>query len=366
MKVNKIKFENFRNLIQSEIVPCEGVNIIYGDNAQGKTNLLETIWLFCGGHSFRNSKDNELIRWEKNFAKLEMDFFGQNRNQTAEINLTNNKKTVLINGVEKKSAAELIEKFCAVVFYPEHLNLIKKGPLERRKFLDSAICREKFKNASVLSKYNRILLQRNALLKDLESRPSLDEVINVWDFHLAACGAYLMLKRMDYIKALSQKAAYFHDGISEGSEKLEIRYIPSVSTVGFGDSLEEIGDKITDKYEDCILEDMKTKCTNFGPHRDDIEILINGKNVKMYGSQGQQRSAVISLKLAEAAVLEERMGEKPVILLDDVLSELDNSRRNFLLNKLDGYQVFITCCEKAENEKFENNKVFKIVNGEID
>lgn len=365
MRVERLKLENFRNIKSPELVPCGDVNILYGDNAQGKTNLLEAIWLFCGGHSFRRAKDSELINWEKKFAKIEMDFFGQERSQNAQINFSGNKKQVTVNGVEKKSAASLIEKFCAVVFFPEHLNLIKRGPSERRKFIDSAICREKLKNASIISKYNRILLQRNALLKDLEKRPVLDDVVSVWDFHLASCGAYIIKKRMEYIKLLSKQAEIFHYGISNGTEKLEIRYIPCVAGIKENDSLNDIGDKLVDKYESSILEDMKTRVTNFGPHRDDIEILINGKNTRIFGSQGQQRSAVLSMKLAEASVLEAKMGEKPVILLDDVLSELDNSRQSFLLNKLEGYQVFITCCESSEKEQPVNGRVFKINDGVI-
>ena len=167
MKVIALKFENYRNLKDNIISPCDGVNIIYGDNAQGKTNLLESLWFFCGGHSFRGSKDSEVINWDKNFAKIEMRFLGQEREQTAKILFKGGKKTVEINGVQKNSAAALIERFCAVVFSPEHLSLIKRGPGERRKFVDSAICREKLKNAVVLSKYNRILNQRNSLLKDI-------------------------------------------------------------------------------------------------------------------------------------------------------------------------------------------------------
>ena len=167
MKVIAVKFENYRNLKNEIIQPCDGVNIIYGDNAQGKTNLLEAIWLFCGGHSFRSAKDSEVIRWDENYARLEMRFFGQEREQKAKITFQNSKKSVEINGVEKKSAASLIEKYCAVVFSPEHLNLVKRGPSERRKFIDSAICREKLQNAVILSKYNRLLNQRNSLLKDI-------------------------------------------------------------------------------------------------------------------------------------------------------------------------------------------------------
>lgn len=364
MKVLAVKFENYRNLKNDIIQPCEGVNIIYGDNAQGKTNLLEAIWLFCGGHSFRSAKDSEVIRWEKNYARLEMRFFGQEREQTAKLMFTGNKKHLEINGVEKKSAAALIEKFCAVVFSPEHLNLIKRGPSQRRKFIDSAICREKLQNAVILSKFNRVLVQRNSLLKDIYKRPSLEDTLSVWDEPLILNGALLIKKRMDYVEMLSQRAKSYHDGISKNSENLEIKYISSLDAE-MSDSIDEIAEKFRKKLSDNRKDDIRTGVTNYGPHRDDIEILINGKNARAFGSQGQQRSAVLSLKLAEASVLKERMGEEPVILLDDVLSELDSKRQDFLLNELKGCQVFITCCEKSNKEQLKEGKIFLLKNGEV-
>ena len=364
MKVIAVKFENYRNLKNDIIQPCDGVNIIYGDNAQGKTNLLEAIWLFCGGHSFRSAKDSEVIRWDENYARLEMRFFGQEREQTAKLVFTGNKKQLEINGVEKKSAAALIEKFCAVVFSPEHLNLIKRGPSQRRKFIDSAICREKLQNAVILSKFNRVLVQRNSLLKDIYRRPSLEDTLSVWDEPLIQNGAMLIKKRMDYVEMLSQRAKNYHDGISKNSENLEIKYISSIDAE-MSDSTDEIAEKFRKKLNDNRNDDIRTGVTSFGPHRDDIEILINGKNARAFGSQGQQRSAVLSLKLAEASVLKERMGEEPVILLDDVLSELDSKRQDFLLNELKGCQVFITCCEKSNKEQLKEGKIFLLKNGEV-
>lgn len=364
MKVIALKFENYRNLKDNIIMPCDGVNIIYGDNAQGKTNLLESIWLFCGGHSFRSSKDSEVINWNSNCAKLEMRFLGQGREQTAKILFKGNKKQVEINGVEKKSAAALIERYCAVVFSPEHLNLIKRGPSERRKFVDSAICREKLKNAVILSKYNRILNQRNSLLKDIFKRPSLEETLEIWDEPLIKNGALLIKNRIEYINLLSKRAAVYHDGISKNSEKLKIAYISSCD-ITQNDSLDEIYYKLKNSIEKNRKEDIKTGFTNIGPHRDDIEIIINDRNAKAFASQGQQRSAVLSLKLAEANVLKERMGEQPIILLDDVLSELDSKRQDFLLNELLDFQVFITCCEKSNKEQLKKGKVFCLSNGEV-
>lgn len=364
MKVLALKVENFRNLKSDIIVPCGGVNIIYGKNAQGKTNLIEALWLFCGGHSFRSAKDNEVIKFGSQNAKIEMRFFGQEREQSARIVFLQNKKKVEINGVEKPSASALIEKFNAVVFSPEHLNLIKRGPSERRKFIDGAICREKLKNAVILSKFNRILVQRNSLLKDIYKRPSLEDTLAIWDEPLIKYGSMLIKQRLDYVKMLTEKAEFYHKGISKGKEVLKIRYVSSAE-IELDDSLELINQKLRNKFNDNKRDDIRTGVTNAGPHRDDIEILINGKNAKAFASQGQQRSAVLSLKLAEATVLKEKMGEEPVILLDDVLSEIDSERQDFLLNEIRDCQVFITCCEKSNKEQLKEGKIFQVESGEI-
>lgn len=204
----------------------------------------------------------------------------------------------------------------------------KKRSGERRKFIDSAICREKLKNAVVLSKYNRILNQRNSLLKDIYRRPSLADTLPVWDEPLLKSGAVLVKNRIDYVKMLSNRAVEYHNGISKGKEELKIRYVSGYEA-SENDTVGEIYEKLKCKLEKHKSDDIRTGFTNYGPHRDDIEIIINGKNARAFASQGQQRSAVLSLKLAEASVLRERMGEEPVILLDDVLSELDAKRQDF-------------------------------------
>ncbi len=347
-----------------DISPCEGVNVIYGDNAQGKTNIIEALWFFCGGHSFRTSHDSEVIRWNEDYARLDLNFFGQGRDQRAMLKFLSNKKTVNINGVDKSSASALIEKFCAVVFSPEHLNLIKRGPGERRRFIDSAICREKLQNAVILSKYNRMLNQRNTLLKDIQRKPRLEDTLEVWDAQLVRYGALLIKKRLEYMQMLAEKAAFYHDGISKGKEKLSVHYL-STEDIQPQDSLEEIQRIFAEKCAKNRANDIHLGVTLSGPHRDDIDILINEKSAKAFASQGQQRSAVLSLKLAEAAVLKERMGEEPVILLDDVLSELDSGRQNFLLNELKECQVFITCCEQSNKEQLRDGKIFNVSKGKI-
>lgn len=364
MKVIALEFENFRNLKNDIITPCDGVNIIYGNNAQGKTNIIEALWFFCGGHSFRSAKDNEVICFDKTNSKIKMRFFGQGREQTAKIVFLSNKKQVEINGIERTSASALIEKFNAVVFSPEHLNLIKRGPSERRKFIDSAICREKLRNAVILSKFNRILVQRNSLLKDIYKHPALEDTLEVWDEPLIKYGSMLIAQRLEYVKMLSRRAEIYHSGISKNKEKLSIRYVSS-ARITLDDDIKTIERKLREKFSENKRDDIRTGVTNAGPHRDDTEILINGKNAKSFASQGQQRSAVLSLKLAEASVLKEKMGEEPVILLDDVLSEIDNERQDFLLNEIKDCQVFITCCEKSNKGQLKEGKIFQVENGEV-
>lgn len=364
MKVKYLEFENFRNLENNKVYAHENTNVIFGENAQGKTNLLECIWLFCGGHSFRGSSEKELVKFGEKFFKIKLTFDGQEREQNAEIRYMGGKKEVYINGVKKKSGAELIERFSCVVFSPEHLSLVKAGPGKRRKFLDGALCQQKLKYAMYFSKYNQVLNQRNALLKDINRHPELKATLEIWDDNLSMLGAYIIQQRIIYAEKLRRNAQYFHSGISEEKEILDIEYISTIKDIDV-ENLEDIREKFLKSLSDNLKDDLYNGFTTVGPHRDDINILINGMKAKNFGSQGQQRSAVLSLKLSEANLLSEIHGEKPVLLLDDVLSELDSKRQSYLLNKIDDYQVFITCCEKSNKELLKKGKVFSVANGKV-
>ena len=364
MKVNSLHFENYRNLQENKIFPSEKVNVIYGENANGKTNLLEALWLFCGGHSFRGAKENELICFDKNFFRLRMEFFSGEREQTAEILFDKNKKFVKINGVDKNSSSYLTEVFSAVVFSPEHLSLIKRGPNVRRSFLDAAICQHRIRYASLLSKYHQIINQRNALLKDIYKHKELKDTLSIWDDSLTVVGAQIIKERLDYIKEMRIAAQGYHKGISNDKETLDISYLCTAKAEE-NDSLEEIREKLSSAFIASRHEDYHTGYTSIGPHRDDMDIKINNISARKFGSQGQQRSAVLSMKLSEAELLYQKNGERPVILLDDVLSELDNKRQDFLLNKVEEYQVFVTCCEESNKEQLQKGKIFYVDNGEI-
>ena len=364
MKVKQLSFENFRNLNNDTIRPSERVNVIYGENAQGKTNLLEAVWLFCGGHSFRGSKENELIGFDKSRYRLEAVFESQDREQSAQIVYGRDRRQIMLNGVERNSSSYLTEVFPAVVFSPEHLTLIKRGPNVRRRFLDAAICQHRIRYASMLSKYNQIINQRNALLKDIYKHKELKDTLSIWDESLAGVGALILKERFDYLSRIREPARVYHKGISGDREELSVGYL-STEKADESDSVDELREKLLAAFKSSRHEDFSTGYTSVGPHRDDLEIGINGLSARKFGSQGQQRSAVLSLKLSEARLLYEKHGERPVILLDDVLSELDNQRQDFLLNGLDGYQVFVTCCEESNKEQLKNGKVFYIENGAI-
>lgn len=362
MIITGLKFENFRNLENNHISFGDKMNVIVGDNGQGKTNLLECIWMFNGVRSFRGAKDRDLVQFGKKSAKIEIEFFSEERDQTARIDFVNHKREAYINEIKKPAPSHLMGKITSIVFSPEHLSLVKDGPNVRRKFIDSAICQVKPKYSVYLAKYNRILNQRNALLKDIANYSELADTLEIWDRELAVNGSVIISERLKYIARLSQLAGEYHSGISENKEKLEIlyknRYSPETPT-------SEIASDFFDLLSTHRKDDLMLRYTTKGPHRDDIEININGRSARQYASQGQQRSAVLSLKLAEASLVDILTGENAVILLDDVLSELDKERQSFLLNKIQSRQVFITCCDYSTEALLESGRMFVVENGNV-
>lgn len=344
MYVKSISFENYRNLRNIKYFPSKGINVICGDNAQGKTNFIEGLWLFTGGRSFRGAKDSELMTFGCRKARAQLCFRSQERDQSLIIDISSGKRTAVLNDVTRSYMSQIIGCFCAVVFSPDHLTLIKSGPEERRNFIDAAICQLRPSYASVLSRYKRIMNERNALLKDIPRHRELEDTLDIWNERLANEGSLAAAERFRYVEKLRVLAERFYDGISDGKEELSISY-----KTGYGGekdmSREELKEKMLAALEKRQSDDIYCGFTTSGIHRDDLTVMINGREARSFGSQGQQRSAVLSLKLAEASVLKNEKGEAPVILLDDVLSELDPSRQSYLLNKLEGLQVFITCCD---------------------
>ena len=364
MIIKKVSFDNFRNLNKGEIFPESGINVIYGNNAQGKTNLLEAIWLFTGGHSFRGNKDKELPKLVDGVnspdCKLSIEFESFKRDQEAEIIIKDGKKSCSLNGIGNKSAAYLVGKICAVIFSPEHLDLIKEGPNKRRAFIDAAICQIKPSYASLLSKYNRVLVQRNALIKDIYKNSYLLDTLSVWNERMAVLGSEIIKERIDYIDKLTPFVKDIYKGMSREKEILELSYRMSFN-ICEGDIFASFMKALDESYK----TDVNFGYSTVGPHRDDLDIFIDNKAVRNFGSQGQQRSCVLSLKLSEAVMLQKNIGEAPIILLDDVMSELDYLRQDYLLNHLTDKQVFITCCSPETVNLMQKGKTFYVENGAI-
>ena len=360
MKINSITLENYRN-IKELSVDFDDVNIIWGENAQGKTNLLEAIYLFSGAKSFRGAKDKELVKFDCDYAKMKLDFFANGREQTAEISIKD-RKTVTLNGIKKRSSTELGDEIKTIIFSPDHLNMIKEGPNERRKFIDGALCQIKSNYRTLLKNYSRTLVQRNSLLRNAESVDEVAPMLEVWDVNLANLGAKIIYQRIMYLKAIKPYLKSIFEGISGGKEDIELVYIGAYT---YTDDVNDIEQRLYNKIKSHRKIDVLNHTTTKGPHRDDIEIMINGRSVKSFGSQGQQRSSVLALKLAEASLLREMTGENPIALLDDVMSELDEKRQDYILNHIKDLQVFITCCDKETVLRLKKGKTFHIANGAL-
>ncbi len=364
MRVKELSFDGFRNLHPGRWNPDGGVNILYGDNAQGKTNLLEACWLFTGGRSFRGAKDAELVQFGADSARLALCFDAGRREQEATITIRQ-RRSVTLNGVTLPSASKLAGTFCGVVFSPAHLSLIKDGPEGRRRFIDGAYCQLKPAYVGALTEYQKALTQRNAFLKQCKDLGTLGtepmEMLDLWDHTLAAAGARLTQARRHYVRRLEPIAAGIYHGLSSGREVMTIGWDTPITA----ESLPEMAAQWLDALRQARRADLAVGFSTVGPHREDLIVTIQGQAAKAYGSQGQQRSAVLALKLAEATLLEEVTGEKPVAFLDDVMSELDTSRQDYILNHIEGWQVFITCCEPSTALRNTAAKVFNVKQGVI-
>ena len=359
MIINSLSISDYRNIDYIQITPSENVNIIFGENAQGKTNLIESIWLFTGCKSFRSRRDSELVRFEKDYAKNEMEYFAFGREQNAEL-IIDKKRHAKKNGIELKSPSQLIGEFYAVIFSPSHLSLIQEGPVNRRKFLDTALCQLKPFYAKGLAKYTHTLEQRNALLKDIQFHSELYDTLDVWDEKLSSYGAAVVSERIKYVKLLSENAQEIYYGISSGKEDFSIDYINNTGL--YSEDPYEIKEFLLKRLRETRRDDIYNKITGVGPQRDDLSIKIKGISARNFGSQGQQRSCALALKLSEANIIKEITGEEPVILLDDVMSELDLSRQDYILNHLENRQVFITCCDPSVLN-LSGSKTFQIEKG---
>ncbi len=362
MLVRELTAQGFRNLHPCHWQPDKGVNILYGDNGQGKTNLLEACWLFTGSRSFRGAKDSEMKAFDAQKASLSMTFDAGGRCHEAQLNIENRRQLVL-NGVKQASAAKLAGVFCGVVFSPAHLSLIKDGPDGRRRFIDAAYCQLRPGYVGTLTEFHKVLTQRNALLRQWREQPTegAEEMLLLWDHTLAMAGARLTAARCRYTAKLEPMAAAIYNGLSGGREQLTLHWDSPVNREGATSA--DMAAAWQTMLRQAHVADRGAGFTTVGPHRDDLQIYLDGKPARAYGSQGQQRSAVLALKLAEATLLQEISGEPPVAFLDDVMSELDVSRQDYILNHLSDWQVFITCCEPSPALRMTAGRVFQIKQG---
>lgn len=369
MFISNIKIAGFKNLSDINIDADKLINVICGDNAQGKTNLIEAIWLCSGLKSFRNSKDKDLINLNCQSFNIEISFENSFRKQNIEYKLSKSNlkdKYIKLNGVPLRNPSDLFGNLCCVVFTPEDLFISKGSPDNRRRFVD--ICASQIKNSyrRVLNQYDEILTQRNFLLKNISIGKSSADELDVWDEQMSRLGSYISVIRYAYTKKLNIYAARLYNEISQGKEKLEILYESSVfdNLENRSDYNGEMANEYLSKLKKARQEDIKAGFTTIGIQRDDLISKINGLNCREFGSQGQCRSVALVFKIAQAYILFEETKEAPCILLDDVLSELDNKRQDFVLSRISDMQVFITCCE---NIKLNGNKgkTFYIKNGKI-
>lgn len=357
MIIKSIELKNFRNYSFLKLELDEKTNILYGDNAQGKTNVLEAIYLSGTTKSHKSSKDRELIKFEEEEAHIRCNVEKAGMNYRIDMHFRKNKsKGIAINGVPIKKAAELFGILNVIFFSPEDLDIIKRGPSERRRFIDLELCQLDKVYLHNLTNYTKVLNQRNKLLKSMYYEPSLEDTLSIWDMQLAMYAKEIIQRRKVFIEELNEIATQVHQKLSGGKEELLVKYEPNVSE-------EELEEKLSQALE----RDKKQKMTSVGPHRDDVGFLANGIDIRKYGSQGQQRTSALSLKLAEIQLVQHRIKEMPVLLLDDVLSELDSNRQNYLMNAIGDIQTVITCTGLDEfiNHRFEINRIYKIVNGSI-
>ena len=357
MYIESIQLKNFRNYRSLEMEFDQGTNILYGDNAQGKTNILESVYLCGTSKSHRGSKDREMILFGEEESHIRLFIHKNGIQYKIDMHLKKNKpKGVAVNGVPIRKAKELLGVINVVFFSPEDLNIIKNGPAERRRFTDMELCQLDPVYVSDLSGYNHVINQRNKLLKDLWSSPSLKDTLDIWDEQLVQYGLKVIRKRREFIRELNEIASEIHHNLTGGIEKIEILYEPDVPE-------ELLSEKVFLNRE----RDLKLKTSSTCSHRDDFCVRINGIDIRKYGSQGQQRTAALSLKLSEIYLVKKKIHDEPILLLDDVLSELDSSRQNYLLGSIHDIQTIITCTglDDFVSHQFEINKVFHVVKGEV-
>lgn len=362
MYIEKVSLTNYRNYETLDLTFGPGVNLILGDNAQGKTNLLESLYMSAMGRSFRTNRDQEMIQFGKKFARVEIGAIRNQEKIQIEIKiLPGSKKTIRKNKVTLRRTSELLDSVLIVIFSPEDLKIVKEEPEKRRKFLDRELCQISPAYYDSWNNYRKILQQRNAALKEISPDPFL---LDLWDVQMARYGARIIQDRAKFVAKLSRYSGDIHNNITGCKEKLEIRYEPNVE---WAENQQDQEALLYEKIRAHLPVDLKMRTSGRGPHRDDIGFFIHGMDARAFGSQGQQRTCALSLKLAELDLIREETGEEAILLLDDVMSELDESRQTFLIETLQENQLFITTTDVGESvlSRFPNANIYHVRNGKV-
>ncbi len=365
MHLCEIQLQDFRNYESLSLSFDPGVNLIVGSNAQGKTNLLEAIGYLGSGKSFRAQKIGEMVRFGREFADIEGNMFTQGRQQSIRWTLFSDRRARVLhrNGVKKKNAGDISGMLPTVLFCPEDLMVLKAGAAPRRRLGDGALCALRPNYDGALAEYNRILEQKSRILKDRFEHPGLMEILPEYNARLCQVGALLISYRARFYDGLGKAAAEYHSRFSGGAEEFHLEY-KTVSTVTDPFApVSKLSEQLLDHLESHYRAELDSCQCLTGPHKDDFDVSLSGISLKSYGSQGQTRTAAISLKLAQRELMRRESGEEPVLLLDDVLSELDAGRQDFVLNQIKEGQVFITCCEPGRFTKL--GKTIEIYKGNL-
>lgn len=370
MIITGVSADGYKNLSGVEIYPHEKMNIFCGDNAQGKTNLIEAIWLMTGCRSFRGTRDRDFIGFDKEMSEIKLDFRDSFRDQKITFAVRKNSlrdKNITLNGVKIPLLSRLFGNLKCVVFTPEDLFIAKGSPDNRRNFIDLSASQLKKSFVYALNKYDDLLSQRNALIKDIAFGSRNIDELDIWDYQLAKTGAYISVIRDTYCNNLNIYTNSLYNKITDGKENIKLYYQSTIykNLNGRTDHEGELSDIYYKKLKDNVNEDLRAGYTLSGIHRDDVIATINGLSVREFGSQGQQRSTALVMKLAQAKIIKDQTGEAPVMLLDDVLSELDTARQGFILENIDDMQVFITCCDNRILGKNLTGKIFYVRNGTV-
>ncbi len=345
MRLERIYLQNFTNYASQDCMFGENINVFQGENAQGKSNFLDAIYYLSRACSYRHNKDKELMRWEQPYFRIKAIVSQKNEKHTITLTYHEGKKTVLLDETPLQSLDQLAGTFLTVIFSPEDLALVKGSPDHRRKFLDDELIQTDRQYARELYRYKKIIQQRNHVLKTMRQRYEEDDLLQVYDDQLAVCGLFILQRRLAILDKLNPLAAKAHDQLTDGKEKLSLRYLCNLPGDVCGLTEKDYLKALQERRQ----EDVNRGYSTLGPHRDDLELTIDGHSAKTYGSQGQQRTVALSLKMAEADYIQFHEGEYPVLLLDDVLSELDGTRRESLLRLVNqNIQTFITCTDAED------------------